>query len=109
MVQACTASITATVLVSVSPLSLSTQTPSISYSTNELTNFSLHSVLRPRNGESCQYSLLSIEGAQTSNVNIYNLNTVGVESMITRDGVSLANYSDNVDVFPDTIVVFRLE
>ena len=42
-------------------------------------------------------------------MNIYNLNTVGVESMITRDGVSLANYSDNVDVFPDTIAVFRLE
>lgn len=48
MVQACTASITATVLVSVSPLSLSTQTPFISYCTNELTNFSLHSVLHPQ-------------------------------------------------------------
>ena len=27
--------------------------------------------------------------------------------MIDRDGTSLANYADNVDVFPDTIAVFR--
>ena len=93
------------------PLSLNTQDPYIhSHSTNELTNLPPPTACSvPGNGEACQYSLLSIEGGQTSNVNIYNLNTVGVESMITRDGVSLANYSDNVDVFPDTIAVFRLE
>ena len=62
----------------------------------------------PSFGKPCQQVLLSIEGAATADVNIYNLNTVGAESMITRDGVSLAKYSDNVDVFPDSIAVFRL-
>lgn len=40
---------------------------------------------------------------------MYNLNTVGAISMIDLDGVSVATYSDNVDVFPDNIAVFRLE
>lgn len=61
------------------------------------------------NGESCQSSIFTIEGKDTSNINVYNLNTVGAISMIDLDGVSVAQYSDNVDVFPDNIAVFRLE
>ena len=60
-------------------------------------------VLRSRQGETCQYSVLSIEGEQTTNVSIYNLNTIGAESMIWRDHVSLADYIDIVDVFPCTL------
>ena len=61
------------------------------------------------NRENCQKSIFSIEGAQTRNINIYNLNTIGTRSMVDRDGVSLARYEDNVDVFPGTITVFRTE
>ncbi len=61
------------------------------------------------NGDNCQSSIFSIEGKKTSNINVYNLNTVGAISMIDLDGVSVATYSDNVDVFPDNIAVFRLE
>ncbi|KAM0799623.1 glycoside hydrolase family 55 protein [Usnea florida] len=38
----------------------------------------------------CQSNLLTLEGAHTSHINIYNLNTVGAKNMISRDGVSLA-------------------
>ena len=63
----------------------------------------------PGSSHLCQHSLLSIDGAQTRNINIYNLNTVGAESMIWRDGIFLASYNDDVDVFPDTIAVLRLD
>ena len=58
------------------------------------------------NGESCQSSIFSIEGS-SSGIDVYNLNTIGAQSMVTRDGVSLASYADNVNVFPDTIAIFR--
>lgn len=61
------------------------------------------------NGDNCQTSIFSIEGKKASNINVYNLNTVGAISMIDLNGVSVATYSDNVDVFPDNIAVFRLE
>ncbi|KAL8829346.1 MAG: hypothetical protein Q9170_006207 [Blastenia crenularia] len=57
--------------------------------------------------ENCQTSLLSIEGPLTQNVGIYNLNTVGVSSMMDIDGKSTATASDNVNVFPDSIAVFH--
>jgi glucan 1,3-beta-glucosidase len=57
-------------------------------------------------GEMCQPRILSLEGT-LSNIDIYNLNTVGATSMINRDGASLASYADNVNVFPDTIALFR--
>jgi len=63
----------------------------------------------PINGETCQSSIFSIEGPKTKNINVYNLNTVGAISMIDLDGVSVARFADNVDVFPDTIAAFRLE
>ncbi|KAK4986613.1 hypothetical protein LTR66_007818 [Elasticomyces elasticus] len=58
------------------------------------------------NGEVCQNRIFSVEGA-VSNVDVYNLNTVGTHYMITRDGVDLAIYSDNLDGFVDTIALFR--
>jgi len=57
-------------------------------------------------GESCQSRIASLEGT-ISNVNIYNLNTIGSQSMMTRNGQSLASWSDNVNVFPDTIALFK--
>lgn len=43
-----------------------------------------------------------------TNVNIYNLATVGTVNMISEAGNSLALYSDNVNVFPDVIALFQL-
>lgn len=58
--------------------------------------------------ENCQARIFSIEGKHSESVNVYNLNMVGATSMIDVDGKSIANYSDNLDVFPDNIAVFRL-
>ena len=57
-------------------------------------------------GQSCQSRITSIEG-QISNVNIYNLNTIGSRSMLNRDGAMVAWYSDNVNVFPSTVAVYK--
>jgi len=57
--------------------------------------------------ENCQTNIVSLEGG-LSNVNIYCLNTVGTTNMVTQNGVSLAKYSDNVNVFPDAIALFQL-
>jgi len=58
--------------------------------------------------ENCQSEIFSIEGGSgTSNVFVYNLNTIGATCMIVRDGTCLANFGDNVNVFPDTIALFR--
>ena len=57
--------------------------------------------------ENCQSEILSIEGGSaTNNIWIYNLNTIGSQSMITLDGTSVASYADNVNVYPDTISYF---
>lgn len=56
--------------------------------------------------ENCQDNILSLEGAN-SNVNIYCLSTVGTTNMITINGVSDALYSANVNVYPDTIALFK--
>ncbi|KAL2065578.1 hypothetical protein VTL71DRAFT_3248 [Oculimacula yallundae] len=66
-----------------------------------------NAVTPPGNGGSCQRSIFSIEGSTSKNVNLYNLNTVGSMQMATRDGVNLANFSDNVNVYPDTISLFK--
>lgn len=57
--------------------------------------------------ENCQTNIFSLEGPGITNINVYNLNTVGTTNMITQDGTSLASYADNVNVFPDTIALFR--
>ncbi|TPX18892.1 uncharacterized protein E0L32_011444 [Thyridium curvatum] len=56
-------------------------------------------------GENCQARIISLEGS-LSNVNIYNLNTIGSLSMINRDGRQLAYWQDNINVYPDTIALF---
>lgn len=60
------------------------------------------------NNETCQTMIFDIEGP-SSNINVYNLNTVGSTSLVNRDGKSLANYADNVNVFPDTIALFKTD
>lgn len=57
--------------------------------------------------ENCQSNIFSLEGPGITNINVYNLNTVGTTNMITQDGTTLASYADNVNVFPDTIALFR--
>lgn len=55
--------------------------------------------------ENCQSSIFSLESV--SNVNVYSLSTVGTTNMITVGGQSVAKYSDNINVYPDTIALFR--
>jgi glucan 1,3-beta-glucosidase len=57
--------------------------------------------------ENCQLNIVDFEGTLT-NINIYCLSTVGTVNMISETGKSLALYSDNVNVFPDNIALFRL-
>jgi glucan 1,3-beta-glucosidase len=57
--------------------------------------------------ENCQLNIVDLEGT-LSNINIYCLSTVGTVNMILEAGKSLALYSDNVNVFPDNIALFRL-
>ena len=56
--------------------------------------------------ENCQNNIVDIEGS--SDVNIYNLNTVGTTNMATVNGAAVAKYSDNLNVFPDTIALFKV-
>lgn len=58
-------------------------------------------------GQTCQERITSIEGSGSSNVNIYNLNTIGTRQMINRDGAQVAWYADNVNNFPSCIAVFK--
>lgn len=56
--------------------------------------------------ENCQSQIFSVEGANTNKIWVYGLSTIGSQSMIVQDGTSIARYSDNVSVFPDTIALF---
>ena len=55
--------------------------------------------------ENCQNNIVDVESS--SDINMYNLNTVGTTNMATVNGKAIAKYSDNVNVFPDTIALFR--
>ncbi|KAL2836422.1 pectate lyase superfamily protein-domain-containing protein [Aspergillus pseudoustus] len=55
----------------------------------------------------CQNSIFSIEG--DSSITVYNLNTLGAQSMVNRNGESLASYSDNIGVFTNNIAYFKTE
>lgn len=57
-------------------------------------------------GQTCQSRIASIEG-RAENVNIYNLNTIGSRSMLNRDGAMVAWYSDNINVFPSNVALYR--
>lgn len=50
--------------------------------------------------------MVSLEGS-FSNVNFYSLTTVGTVNMVTKNGVTQAVYSDNVDIFGDTIAIYQ--
>ncbi|KAI1310595.1 glycoside hydrolase family 55 protein [Xylaria venustula] len=56
-------------------------------------------------GENCQSRIVSLENV--SNINIYGLNTIGSTSMLDVDGKSVATWSDNVNVFPANIILYR--
>ena len=58
------------------------------------------------NGETCQPRIFSLEGT-LSNIDLYNLNTVGATSIVNQDGVSLASYANNLNAFADSIALFR--
>jgi glucan 1,3-beta-glucosidase len=58
-------------------------------------------------GQSCQARIASLEGSGISNVAIYNLATIGAQSMLNRDGAQIAYYNDNVNVFPSVVAVYR--
>jgi len=51
--------------------------------------------------------MIDLEGTLTD-IDIYCLSTAGTTNMISEAGSSLAVYSDNVNVFPDTIAMFKL-
>ncbi|KAL2019376.1 hypothetical protein VTK56DRAFT_9667 [Thermocarpiscus australiensis] len=57
-------------------------------------------------GQTCQQRITSIEGS-ASNVNIYNLNTIGTRQMIVRDGAQVAWYADNVNTFASNVAVYK--
>ena len=57
-------------------------------------------------GAVCQARVLGVEGSR--DVSVYNLNTVGVVSMVTADGVDGAGSVDNNGTFVDTVNIFRI-
>lgn len=56
-------------------------------------------------GETCQNSIVSIEGSSATS--IYNLNTVGVHYAVSRDGTTTGIWSDNANGFVNTIALYR--
>lgn len=58
-------------------------------------------------GQTCQAEIVSLEGSN-SNINIYNLNTIGSISMLNNAGASVARFSDNENVYPSTVALVRL-
>lgn len=57
--------------------------------------------------QNCQNNIVDLEGTLT-NINIYNLGTVGVVNSITENGNVLAASSANANAFADVIALFRL-
>ena len=58
-------------------------------------------------GGHCQDKIFVYDQNKTSNLYVYNLNTIGSYGMVYRDNTKLATYSNNLDVFPSTIFFFR--
>ncbi|OTB02057.1 glycoside hydrolase family 55 protein [Hypoxylon sp. CI-4A] len=54
----------------------------------------------------CQTGLVQYDAASTTGFWIYGLNTVGAYGMVYRDTTKLADYSQNVNVFPSSIIAF---
>lgn len=57
--------------------------------------------------QDCQNSIFSIEG--DSSITVYNLNVLGSQSLVDKDGQSLARYSDNIGVFTNNIAYLEIE
>ncbi len=55
--------------------------------------------------ENCQSQIFDVENS--GDVYVYALSTIGSQSMVVDNGASVASYADNVNVFPDTIALFR--
>ena len=56
--------------------------------------------------ENCQQNMVDLEGTN-SNVQMYCLSTIGAQNMVVTNGqASVAKYSDNVNVFTDTIALY---
>ncbi|KAK0726016.1 pectate lyase superfamily protein-domain-containing protein [Lasiosphaeris hirsuta] len=63
-------------------------------------------------GENCQGRIFSVGSANggepgAMTVEVYNLNTVGTVSMVTREGADVAYWKDNFANFASTLAVFR--
>ncbi|TLS29191.1 hypothetical protein PpBr36_00045 [Pyricularia pennisetigena] len=56
-------------------------------------------------GQRCQSRIMSVE--RSARVNVYNLNTVGVGSQITVDGLDVSRWQDNKNGFVNTVAVFN--
>ncbi|KAI1371255.1 glycoside hydrolase family 55 protein [Hypoxylon crocopeplum] len=54
----------------------------------------------------CQTGIVQYDSASTKSFFIYGLNTVGAYGMVYRDTTKLADYSQNVNVFPSSIIAF---
>ena len=62
-------------------------------------------------GENCQAEIFDIDNGGSggvSDVEVYNLNTIGSTSMVKVDGESVAAFGDNVNVFPDCIALLKV-
>lgn len=58
-------------------------------------------------GQTCQAKIVGLQGTN-SNINIYNLNTIGSISMLDNSGTTVAGFADNENVYPSTVALFRL-
>ena len=58
------------------------------------------------NGANCQARMVSIEGT-ISNVNIFDLSTIGTTSMINRNSQSLTSQMNNVNTYASTVIMYR--
>lgn len=55
--------------------------------------------------EDCQSMIFDVDSS--TSIDVYNLNTVGTTNMIILNSASVATYSDNINVYPDTIALFQ--
>lgn len=58
----------------------------------------------------CQASVLALDGSQNRDLNFYSLNTIGSQSMVTRNGANMASLSNNLNwqQAMGTISLFRV-
>ncbi|CAJ2505526.1 Uu.00g129200.m01.CDS01 [Anthostomella pinea] len=58
-------------------------------------------------GALCQQGMVQYDAANTKGFWMYGLNTVGAVGMVYRDTTKMVDYSQNVNVYPSTIMVFN--